>query len=80
MIQGRDWMSAGNRVAEVSRGLDVNHWERLAADLKTLEGLCAAVDGKESEFADKRDDGRDELVDRSYALGEKEGKLESEVT
>ena len=80
MIQGREWMSAGNRLAEVSRGLDVNHWERLAADLKTLEGLCAAVDGKESEFADKLDDWRDELVDRSYALGEKEGKLESEVT
>ena len=79
-IQGREWMSAGNRLGEVSRGLDITHWERLSNDLKTLEGLCAAAEGKESEFAEKLDNWREELVSRSSALGEKEGKLESEVT
>ena len=79
-IQGREWMSAGNRLAEVSRGLDITHWERLSNDLKTLEDLCASVEGKESEFAEKLDEWREELVVRAGNLGEKEGKLESEVT
>jgi len=79
-VQGREWMSAGNRLTEVANGLDLRHWKQFAGDLKTLETLYTAAKGKESEFADKLDDWRKELTSRASALGEKEGKIESEVT
>ena len=81
-VQGREWMSAGNRLAELANGLDPRHWKRFAGDLKTLETLytTARTKGKESEFADELDDWREELTSRASALGEKEGKIESEVS
>ncbi|MEC8941789.1 MAG: cytochrome c biogenesis protein CcsA, partial [Verrucomicrobiota bacterium] len=79
-VQGREWMSAGKRLAVVSNGLDLKHWELFSEDLAALENLYAAAKGKESEFAEKLDDWRDELTARATALGEKESKIESEVT
>jgi len=79
-VQGREWMSAGKRLAVVSNGLDLKHWELFSEDLATLENLFVAAKGKESEFADQLDDWREALTSRATALGEKESKIESEVT
>ena len=57
-------MSAGKRLAEVSKGLDVKLWEQFAGDLRKLEELCAAADGKEREFADRLRDWKESLVRR----------------
>ena len=63
-IRGREWMSAGKRLAEVTKGLDVKLWEKFAGDLRKLEELCAAADGKEREFADRLRDWKESLVRR----------------
>jgi len=78
-VLGKEWMSAGARLTEVSNGLDSRHWELLSSDLSVLEDLVSSASGKQSEFADKLDDWREALTKRAGELGVGE-KIESEVT
>ncbi len=78
-VLGKEWMSAGARLTEVTNGLDPRHWDTFSGDLSTLEDLVASVSGKQSEFADKLENWKDALTKRAGELGLGE-KIESEVT
>lgn len=78
-VLGKEWMSAGARLTEVTNGLDPLHWELFSSDLSTLEDLVGSVGGKQSEFADRLEAWKDTLMVRAGELGVGE-KIESEVT
>lgn len=77
-VRGNEWMSVGSRWTDIAKGLDPNHFELLANDIASLEGLHTAASGKESEFVAKLESWKEEMTKRAAGLGVG-GGIESEV-